>query len=214
MMSPDGNDDKRPFSSFQRRDLVRREQDAGDAGPAVRATKKGSSADAAPLIEALEAIIDHAGRGSHVGQMAKQGLDAYHMGHLRVASLPRVDRLCGASDWPVVVRGEIQKLQTLGRSLHASADNPAAVLDRLDVAVDDVLSWLQDAIDVIAVQIAITNSDRRSVHDLLGNMATHVHQGLRDDLSEQRRRNSFERFSDLAESLDQEMARWSSLPTQ
>jgi len=213
-MSPGGKDDNGPFSSFQRNAAIHRKQDAGDMEPAAPAASKEDSADVAPLIEALEAIIDHAGRGSHVGQMARQGLDAYHMGHLRVASLPPVDRLRGASDWPVIVRGEIQKLQTLGRTLNATADNPVAVLDRLDVAVDDILSWLRDAIGVIAEQIAITNSDRRSVHDLIGNMATHFHQGLRGDLSDQRRRNSFERFSDLAESLDHEMARWSSLPAQ
>ncbi|QIT54829.1 hypothetical protein HC341_06110 [Aquisalimonas sp. 2447] len=180
----------------------------------MRAANEQGSANAAPLIEALEAIIAHAGRSSHVGQMARQGLDAYHMGHLRVASLPPVGRLRGASDWPVIVRGEIRKLQTLGRSLSASADNPAAVLDHLDVAVDDILSWLHDAIDVIAEQIEITGSDRRSVQEAIGNMATQFHQGLRNDLSDQRRRNSFERFSDLAESLDQEMARWSTLPVQ
>ena len=212
---PGGSDDNRPFSSFQPGSLMRRQQDAGDREePPVRAANEQGSGNAAPLIEALEAIIAHAGRSSHVGQMARQGLDAYHMGHLRVASLPPVGRLRGASDWPVIVRGEIRKLQTLGRSLSASADNPAAVLDHLDVAVDDILSWLHDAIDVIAEQIEITGSDRRSVQEAIGNMATQFHQGLRNDLSDQRRRNSFERFSDLAESLDQEMARWSTLPAQ
>ena len=211
---PGGSDDRGPFSSFQRGSLVRGKQDAGDVEPAVRATNERGGPDAAPLIEALEAIINHAGRGSHVGQMARQGLDAYHMGHLRVASLPPVDRLRGVSDWPVIVRGEIQKLQTLGRSLSGSAENPTAVLDHLDVAVDDILTWLRDAIDVAAEQIEIANSDRRSVQEAIGNMATQFHQGLRDDLSNQRRRNSFEHFSDLAESLDQEMARWSTLSAQ